>query len=166
MKFSQCLTLSLMSAGLVLGACAGGGEQVTSSEPAASPESSPVAESPAASEPAAEPDAAHDTGVSQGGQVVEAGPYHLELVTLKEAGGVHLDFYLQQGDTHEAIPDATVTGQIQLPDGTSKTVEFEYDAAGEHYATLLPETAAGEYQVAILTDIQGERVNGRFSFSQ
>ena len=167
MKLSQSLAIALISLGFILGSCASNGEQTTTSEsPAASPEASPAAESPASPATTAQADTAHDTGVSKGGQVVEAGPYHLELVTLKESSGVHLDFYLQKGDTHKAIPDATVTGQIQLPDGTQKAVEFEYDAAGQHYVATLPDTAAGEYNVAVLTDINGEKVNGRFNFSQ
>ncbi|HEY9657102.1 MAG TPA: hypothetical protein V6C65_01465 [Allocoleopsis sp.] len=167
MKLSKSLAIALISLGFILGACASSQEQTTTSEsPAASPETSPAAESPTSPTPSNQADAAHDTSVSKGGQVVEAGPYHLELVTLKEANGIHLDFYLQKGDTHEAIPDATVTGQIQLPDGTQKSVEFEYDAAGQHYVATLPDTAAGEYNVAVLTDIKGEKVNGRFNFSQ
>ncbi|MEA5463598.1 hypothetical protein [Leptothoe sp. PORK10 BA2] len=167
MKLSKSLAIVLISLGFILGACASGGEQTATSEsPATSPETSPAAESPASPTTSAQADAAHDTSVSKGGQVVEAGSYHLELITLKESSGVHLDFYLQKGDTHAAIPDATVTGQIQLPDGTQKTVEFEYDAAGEHYAATLPDTAVGEYNVAVLTDINGEKVNGRFNFIQ
>lgn len=166
MKLSKSFAIALISLGFILGACANSQEQTTTSEnPAASPAPA-AAESPASSATTAQADAAHDTSVSKGGQVVEAGPYHLELVTLKEASGVHLDFYLQQGDTHEAISDATVTGQVQLPDGTQKNVEFEYDAAGQHYVATLSDTAAGEYNVAILTDIKGEKVNGRFNFSQ
>ncbi|MBD1871359.1 hypothetical protein H6F95_29485 [Cyanobacteria bacterium FACHB-471] len=166
MKLNKSLAIALISLGLVLGACASGGEQTTTSEsPAASPETSPAAESSSPTT-TAQADTAHDTSASQGGQVVEAGPYHLELVTLKESSGVHLDFYLQKGDTHEAILDATVTGQVQLPDGTQKTVEFEYDAAGQHYVATLPDTAPGEYNVAVLTDINGEKVNGRFNFNQ
>jgi hypothetical protein len=164
MKFSKSLAIALLSLGFILGACTSGRELTTTSEsPAASPET-PAAEAP--TNLSAQADTNHDTSVSKGGQVVEAGPYHLELVTLKESNGVHLDFYLQQGDTHEAIPDAAVTGQVQLPDGTQKAVEFEYDAAAQHYVATLPDTAAGEYSVAILTDIKGEKVNGRFNFSQ
>lgn len=167
MKLSKSLAIVLMSLGVILGACANSGEQTTTlKSPAAFPETS-AAESPTSPATIAQADTTQDTGVSsQGGQVVEAGPYHLELVTLKESSGIHLDFYLQKGDTHDAIPDATVTGQIQLPDGTQKTVEFEYDAAGQHYFATLPDTAAGEYNVAILTNIKGEKVNGRFNFSQ
>lgn len=163
MKFTQSFFVVLMGLGFVLGACASSETTATSDSPAASPSESPVAESP---ETTAQTESGHNDSVSQGGQVVEAGPYHLELVTLKEASGVHLDFYLQKGDTHEAIPDAKVTGQVQLPDGSQKAVEFEYDAEGKHYVAILPATTAGEYKVAVLTDINGEKVNGRFNFNQ
>lgn len=107
-----------------------------------------------------------DAHPSQGGQVIESGPYHLELVTLPESGGTHLDFYLQDGDKHEPIPDAKVTGQVQLPNGEQKPLSFTYDAKGKHYATSLSETAPGEYKVVIQSDIKGKKVNGRFSFTQ
>ncbi len=103
---------------------------------------------------------------TQGGQVIEVGAYHLELVALPEPGGVHLDFYLQTGDTHEAIPGATVTAQVETPNGEQRTLELPYDAPGEHYAAFLPAEVSGEYKVAILTDIQGEKVNGRFMFNR
>lgn len=103
---------------------------------------------------------------SQGGQVIESGPYHLELVTLKEAAGTHIDFYLQKGDNHQPIPNAKVTAQIQLPDGTQKTLALPYDDQGKHYAAVLPGEMAGEYKVAILSDIGGEKVNGRFTFKR
>jgi hypothetical protein len=102
----------------------------------------------------------------QGGQVVETGAYHLELVVLPEASGTHLDLFLQTGDTHAAVEGATVTGQVQLPDGSQQAVDFEYDDAGKHYATLLPETAPGEYKVVVLTTINGKKVNGRFNFTR
>ena len=165
MKLSKSLAIAFISLGFVLGSCASGGEPTTPSD-SSTTSSETSAESSTNSATTAQADTAHDTGASQGGQVVEAGPYHLELVTLKESNGIHLDFYLQKGDTHEAIPDATVTGQIQLPDGTQKDVDFEFDAEGGHYVATLPETIAGEYNVAVLTDINGEKVNGRFSFSQ
>jgi hypothetical protein len=103
---------------------------------------------------------------SQGGQVIESGVYHLELVSLLERDGIHLDFFLQKGDNHEAIPDASVMAQVQLPDGEQKTLEMKYDIEGKHYAAFLPTQAAGEYKVAVQTDINGEKVNGRFSFSK
>lgn len=103
---------------------------------------------------------------SRGGQVVEQGAYHLELVPEKGKEGVHLDFYLQKGDNHQAIPNSKVTGQIQLPNGTQKNLTFKYDAEGKHYTVLLPEKASGQYQVRIIADVNGQKVNGRFSFKQ
>jgi hypothetical protein len=109
---------------------------------------------------------AHDSTPLKGGQVIESGPYHLEFVPAKESGGVHLDFYLQKGDNHEPIPDAKITAQIQLPDGTAKTLDLVYKAQEKHYAALLSETSKGQYQVKITADINGEKVDGRFSFNQ
>ncbi len=103
---------------------------------------------------------------TQGGQVIEMDAYHLELVALPEPGGVHLDFYLQTGDTHEAIPGATVTAQVETPNGEQRTLELPYDEPGEHYAAFLPAEVSGEYKVVVLTDIQGEKVNGRFTFNR
>lgn len=167
----------LMSSGAVgllfLGACSSGNQTAnTTSSPAASPS---VAASPSNATSSTTGETKAESGHThggepgkpmQGGQVIESGSYHLELVTLKEAEGTHLDFYLQKGDTHEAIPGAKVTAQIQLPDGSQKALDMEYDAQGEHYYTVLPGSAAGEYKVAILSDVNGEKVNGRFSFKQ
>ena len=162
MKFNQSLAIAIVTLGLTLGAC-DSGEKQTSTEAA-----SPAAESSVAdSAPETAPDTAkHDDAASQGGQVVESGPYHLELVPVSEENGTHLDFYLQKGDTHEAIPDAQVTAQVQLPDGSQESIEMDYDAQGGHYTALLPATAPGEYNVAILSDINGEKVNGRFNYTK
>ncbi|HEY9847371.1 MAG TPA: hypothetical protein V6D03_14400 [Candidatus Caenarcaniphilales bacterium] len=140
---------------ILLGAC-------SNSNPATSP-GSPAAPS----ETSTEAGQAAQSGAAQaGGQVLESGPYHLEFVSEQEDEGTHLDFYLQKGDTHEAIPDAKVTAQVQLPDGQQKTLNLTYDSQGKHYTALLPQKAVGEYQVAILSNIKGEQVNGRFAFSQ
>jgi len=166
MQFNRFSASMVLSLSLLLGACANNEDQTASSESAAtspsvteSVASSPVAESAA-------PEASDHSAPQQGGQVVETGSYHLELVALPESSGTHLDLFLQTGDTHETVEGATVTGQVQLPDGSQQQVDFEYDAEGEHYAALLPETASGEYKVVILTDIGGEKVNGRFSFTK
>ena len=110
--------------------------------------------------------ASKDSKSKKGGQVVEAGAYHLELVPEKEANGTHLDLYLQTGDNHEAIPNAKVTAQVQSPDGTQKNLNFKYDPSGKHYTTLLPGKATGQYQMKVTADVKGEKVNGRFSFKQ
>ncbi|OKH37498.1 hypothetical protein NIES2101_36520 [Calothrix sp. HK-06] len=103
---------------------------------------------------------------SKGGQVVETGKYHLELVPEKEAGATHLDLYLLSGDKHEAVPNAKVTADVQAPDGKQKTVPLTYDAKGKHYAAKLDKGTAGQYQVRVNADISGEKVNGRFNFNQ
>lgn len=109
---------------------------------------------------------ANRAGVPQaGGQVVESGPYHLEFVSEPEANGTHLDFYLQTGDNHQAIPDAKVTAQVQSPDGKQQTLNLTYDASGKHYTALLPAKTAGQYQVKVTSDIKGKKVDGRFSFN-
>jgi len=113
----------------------------------------------------AKPEAKSDNS-KQGGQVIESGIYHLELVPEKEENSTHLDFFLQKSDNHEAITDAKVIAQVQMPDGTQKSLDLLYDSAGKHYAAVLSSRASGEYKVAVLSDIKGEKVNGRFSFKR
>ena len=165
MKSPKSLLMVIGSVSLFfLGAC-GNNNQATNSD--SSPTSTKPAESTAQPTDAAKTESSgHAAKPLKGGQVVESGPYHLEFVPVKENNGTHLDFYLQKGDNHEAIPNAKVTAQIQLPDGTQKTLDLPYDAAGKHYAALLPEKAAGQYQVKMIADVNGEKVNGRFTFNQ
>ncbi|XHX77173.1 MAG: hypothetical protein RBJ76_22455 [Stenomitos frigidus ULC029] len=147
---------------LFLGACSSSNQATNSaSTPTAS---TPVETQPSpATSPAAKASGNHG---GQGGQVIESGPYHLELLTAKEATGTHIDFFLQKGDNHEPVANAKVTAQVQLPDGSQKALPMSYDAGDKHYTAILPSAAAGEYNVAILSDINGEKVNGRFSFKQ
>ncbi len=162
-------TVTIASLGLLfLGACSSGNQ---ATKPTTNPAATPAATQPSAmtaptmsGAKAASKKAASHGG--QGGQVVESGPYHLELVTEKEAAATHIDFFLQKGDAHEAIPNAKVTAQVQLPNGSQKSVVMKYDAQDKHYTGILPETVAGEYKVAILSNISGEKVNGRFSFTR
>lgn len=160
MKLSPFI-LTAASAGLLfLGACSSSSNKVTTEVPSPAPSkmASVAAPSPVPSDGHGTPQA--------GGQVVESGPYHLEFVPEKEAEGTHLDFYLQTGNNHQPIADAKVTAQIQLPDGTQKSLDLKYDAEGKHYTALFTSKAAGEYKVAMLSEINGEKVNGRFSFKQ
>lgn len=167
LKTRSFILQAVLLAGLVsLTACAS--PDTTAESPAAD---STTETTPESATDAAEPDTetATATGAdhsqpAKGGQVVEAGNYHLELVPVPEAEGIHLDLYLQTGDDHAAIANAAVTAQVQLPDGTTQELPLEYDAAGEHYFAFLPSQAAGEYKVAILTDVNGEKANGRFTF--
>lgn len=156
MKFNSSIFKLLLALEiLLLTACSNLPQGKDPETPIASPES-------ASSQSAA----TEHPQTSQGGQVVESGSYHLELLPVPEADGIHLDFFLQKGENHEAIPDAKVTAQVQLPDGEQKTLDMEYDAEGKHYVAFFPTQAVGEYKVAIQTDINGEKVNSRFSFSQ
>lgn len=155
MKALKFFLIGVSGLGLLfLGACS------SDSQTASNPPSSASAEKPIAQSPKSGSEA------SKGGQVVESGPYHLEFVPEKENSGTHLDFYLQKGDTHSAIPDVKVTAQVQLPDGTQKSLDLKYDPDGKHYTVMFPGSAPGEYKVAILSNVNGEKVNGRFSFKQ
>jgi len=147
---------------LFLGAC-GSSNQPTTTTNSPMASTPPQAQPSTTISPAAKSSGDHG---GQGGQVIESGPYHLELVTAKESTGTHIDFFLQKGDNHEAIPNAKVTAQVQLPDGSQKSLPMTYDAGDKHYTAILPSAATGEYKVAILSDISGEKVNGRFTFKQ
>lgn len=165
MKSLKASLIFLVSSGLIgLGAC-------SNSNQAANPNNSPniaqSAQSTAQPSSEAQSESSEQAGTPQaGGQVVESGPYHLQFISETEANGTHMDFFLQKGDNHEAISNANVTAQIQLPDGTQKTLRLTYDAEGKHYTAMLPEKADGQYQVKVTSDISGEKVDGRFSFNK
>ena len=130
----------------------------------------PISNSSGSPIPAPTPSTASPSGHAPqplaGGQVVEFGPYHLEFVAAPEAQGTHLDLFVQTGDRHSPIPDAQVTVEVQLPDGSVQTLALPYDPEGKHYAGLLPSTAPGDYQVAATALIKGQMAKGRFSFSR
>ncbi|MBE8965086.1 hypothetical protein IQ277_02155 [Nostocales cyanobacterium LEGE 12452] len=155
------LRLSLIVIGsvglLFLGDCSNSNKVATN-------EKSPAISTSTSASPAAKTSSQH--GESKGGQVVETGAYHLEFVAEKEANGTHIDFYLQRGDNHEAISNAKVKAQVQTPDGRQKTLNLAYDKEGKHYTVLLPEKSSGQYQVKMLVDIDGKKVDGRFSFNK
>lgn len=167
-KFCQSKFYIFIGLGLLLIVACSQTSTTNPPEPTAQTTSSPMPTTPAttAEKPALETATKDHSAPNKGGQVVEVGKYHLELVALPEATGTHLDFYLLTGDNHEAVADAKVTAQIEVPNGEQQTLDLIYDAEGEHYAVLLPGETPGEYKVAVLTDIQGEKVNGRFNFKR
>ncbi|MBW3584440.1 MAG: hypothetical protein KY448_00970 [Cyanobacteria bacterium 0813] len=159
MKSLKSNLIILGSIGLLfLGACSKGDE---AGDTNSSPASSPVASQPPSSAPAAAPGKA-----TKGGQVVESGAYLLEFVTEKEATGTHLDLFLLKGDKKEPVPNAKVTAQVQLPNGKQQTLPLKYDAEGKHYAVVFPGNEPGQYPVKMTADINGEKVDGRFTFSR
>jgi hypothetical protein len=147
---------------LILGGC-GKENKTGDAAPTNAAPSSETKPTTTASKPANDMAKSH-MAPRKGGQVVESGKYHLELVPEKEASGTHLDFYLLQGDKHEIMPNAKVTADIQLPNGQQKTTPFSYDASGKHYAAVVNEKATGQYQVKITSTIGSEQVDGRFKF--
>jgi hypothetical protein len=164
MKSLKSVFVVFSSVGLLFLAACSGSQTTSSSSP--DPNSTPA---PAASQKTDSmmPDSEKKHGgMSDKGMVVEVGAYHLELVPEPETEGTHLDLFLQKGDNHAAIPDAKVTAEVQLPDGGQKSLPMKYDAEDKHYTALLPTTATGEYKVAILSNINGENVNARYSFSR
>ncbi len=164
MRLFQPILLSLSLASLaVLSACSNSTPTTTSSTPATTVAKSVETPKASSSSSMAKSETKSDNS-KKGGQVIESGIYHLELVPEPEENSIHLDFFLLKGDNHEAIPDAKVAAQVQLPDGTQKNLDLKYDADGKHYTVSLSGKAVGEYKVAILSDIKGEKVNGRFNF--
>lgn len=165
MKIKLLSLMTVLGLGLSLGAC-GGGAETTSSISSPSPEMSSPSPTPemAADNSANNAEPAGD-GHGQGGQVVETGKYHLELLVAEEPAGLHIDFFIQEGVDHTPVPDAQVVGQLQLPDGTQKTLDFQYSDADKHYTAYLTDAPAGEYRLVVLSDIRGEKVNGRFTFT-
>lgn len=155
MKSLKSNLIILGSVGLLfLGACSKGDQ---ASDTNSSPASSPVASQPASSAPAT---------ATKGGQVVKSGAYYLEFVPEKEATGTHLDVFLQKGEKKEPVPNAKMTAQVQLPNGKQQTLALKYDAEGKHYAVVFPGKDAGSYPVKVTADINGEKVDGRFTFNQ
>lgn len=161
MKTIKSSFIILGSVGLLfLGACGKGDE---ASDTKITPTPPPAASKPASSAPAAAPAAVKG---AKGGQVVNSGAYHLEFVPVKEATGTHLDLYLQKGDKKETVPDAKVSAQVQLPNGKQQTLALKYDPEGKHYAVVFPVKDPGSYPMKVNADIKGEKVNGRFTFTQ
>lgn len=168
MKLLKSGLILLGSVGFILlGSCNNSASNTEAASPAANTSKTEAASTDKNDKEDSHKHASHEGKEhSHGGQVVELGQYHLELVSEKEDKGSHIDFYLEKGEKHDPVPNAKVTAQIQLPDGTQKTIPLTYEAEGKHYTAVLPEKATGQYQVKVTADVNGEKVDGRFSFNQ
>jgi hypothetical protein len=169
MKLLTSGIIVLASAGLLLlGACSKESKTSDSANPNTATPTAETVPPAATTSPATTTAKAESSkgGKSNGGQVVESGKYHLEFVPEKGTNDTHLDLYLQKGDTHEAIANAKVTADVQLPDGKLKTIPLSYDASGKHYAAVLKEKITGQYQVKITATIGSEQADGRFNFDR
>ena len=163
MKLLTSGIIVLASAGLLLlGACS---KEAKTSDSATQNDATPTAETAPPATTTAKAEGSKGSK-SKGGQVVESGKYHLEFVPEKGTNDTHLDLYLQKGDTHEAIANAKVTADVQLPDGKLKTIPLSYDASGKHYAAVVKEKVTGQYQVKITAKIGSEQADGRFNFDR
>jgi hypothetical protein len=162
MKSLTLEIIGLASTGLLLlGACS---KEAKTSDSTAKPQIEATTPAPK-KEPIASNGQSH-MSPKKGGQVVESGKYHLELVPEKEGSNTHLDFYLLQGDKHEIVPNAKVTADLQSPDGKQKTLAFNYDAKDKHYTAMVDDKSTGQYQVKVTATFGGEKVDGRFNFDR
>lgn len=164
MKTLKLNLIALTGAGVILfGGCASNQPEntiQTQSDSAAKP----AGETNTKTETSAEKEHSHGDKKA-GGQVVNLGQYHLEFNPDIQKDSTHLDMNLH-GDQDQEITDAKLTAQIQLPDGTKKTLPIPYNTEEKQYTAKLPETATGDYKVVIQTDLKGEKLNGRFSFNR
>jgi uncharacterized lipoprotein YmbA len=153
------LNFLIVGAAMLLASCS------STQQAAQSPSSNAVIDSAASTAPAAK-SAAPALKSNKGGQVVESGKYHLELVPEKSANETHLDLYVQKSDDHQAIAGAKVSGEIQFPDGKQKTLTFNYDQQGQHYVAIVSGKDTGAYQLKVTAAIGSDKADGRFSFDR
>jgi hypothetical protein len=170
MKFVKIslITLGCVSA-ISLGAC-------SSSDTAPKTESTTTSPAPAAKvETTAKTEENHKEGDGHDhskdkkdkhtGQVVQVGKYHVEFNPDPDKDATHLDTVLH-GENDKQITDAKLTAQVQLPDGSSKTLPLAYNTGEKQYTASLPVTAAGDYKVVMQVDVKGEKFNSRFNFKK
>ncbi|MDZ8052400.1 MAG: FixH family protein [Aulosira sp. ZfuCHP01] len=171
MKIVKISLLSFTSVGLIfLSACSGGNQAANSEN---STKTATTETSAKTGEVHNENDghdhekkSANSNGEDKhSGQVIESGKYHLEFKQHTEKDSTHLDITLHD-EQDKAVTDAKLTAQVQLPDGTNKTLQVPYNTEEKQYTAKLPATATGEYKVVIQTDVKGEKFNSRFTFKR
>jgi hypothetical protein len=176
MKMLKTSLIALTSISLLLGAC-GTSEQAintqsttTTSTEKTETKSPEVAKTEATDQPKEVAKTAKDGGQGAGGhhkgQVVQSGKYHFELSPDLHEGAIHLDTTIH-GESDKAITNAKLVAQVQSPDGTSKTLPITYNTEEKQYTATLPVSkTSGDYKVAIQAEIDGEKINTRFSFKK
>ena len=71
------------------------------------------------------------------------------------------------GKSDKEITDAKLIAQVQLPDGSNKTLPVLYNTEEKQYTAKLPASATkGDYKVVLQVNVKGEQFNSRFSFKQ
>jgi major membrane immunogen (membrane-anchored lipoprotein) len=165
MKFIKSMLIILSSVSLLFLTACNNSNQATNPENNTT-NATPASSTAPANETAKTESSSQNAQSKKGGQVVESGAYHLEFVPEKSDQGTHMDLFLLKGDNHETVSNAKVTAQVQLPDGTQKSLNLTYDAEGKHYTVLLPEKAVGQYQVKMIAEVDSKKVDGRFSFNK
>jgi len=99
------------------------------------------------------------------GQVVQVGKYHVEFRPDPDKDTIHLDTVVH-GDKDKQIVDAKLLAQVQLPDGSNKTLPVLYNPEEKQYTAKLPVGGAGDYKVVMQVDANGDKFNARFSFKK
>jgi hypothetical protein len=171
MKIFQASLIVLTSVSLLLGACnANEKTAVTKSNTTTEKteaKSQEVAKATTTDKPQKAVKSDHHDGAGHGGhkgQVVQSGKYHFEFNPDLDKDSIHLDTNIH-GESDKAITNAKLVAQVQSPDGTSQTLPILYNAKENQYTAKLPVSkATGDYKVAIQAEIDGEKINTRFSF--
>ncbi len=144
------------------------GNSTTSSAPTATTATTPVAKSDSEKKVGDGHDHekgdghSHQEGDAHGhAEPVKVGDYSMELESHKVGNNLHFNFHMHKGK--DEIADAKVTAQLQMPDGSQKSLEMPFSPAEKAYVAKLESPAAGEYKVAVLSDLKGEKMNARFT---
>ncbi len=108
----------------------------------------------------------HKDGKKEGhgdSQTVEIEGYHIELDSHKKDKVTHLDIAVQKGEKHEPVVNAQVKAQLNMPDGSSKTIELPYNAPEKTYGADISDLPSGDYKLVAQLEIEGKKSNARFS---
>jgi hypothetical protein len=170
MKFIKISLIALGSISLIyLGACSDSATKTESTAPAAKEETTAKTgekkvegDTHADGKKHVEGDGHKD---EHAGQVIQVGKYHIEFKPDPDKDAIHLDTVLH-GDKDAQIIDAKLIAQVQLPNGTSKTLPVLYNTVEKQYTATLPMAKAGDYKVVMQVDVKGDKFNSRFSFKK